>query len=109
MEAAAWRELREETNLGPDEVSLEAISPAWIGYELPEKMRKSKPGRGQVHRWFMFRMRSNVLLPPMPTDNSSEFRTREWITMAELTARTIPFRRPVYDVVASWFTEHLAT
>lgn len=107
LETAAWRELREETGLRQDEVSLEVVSPTWIGYELPQAMRSPKTGRGQVHRWFLFRMRSDATLSALPGGTAAEFRDYEWLALPELIARAVAFRRPVYEAVMEWSSEHL--
>jgi putative (di)nucleoside polyphosphate hydrolase len=65
-EAAAWRELQEETQLGREHVFLLESLDAWLGYELPEDLRSRKTGRGQVHRWFLFQLKVGVALPPPP-------------------------------------------
>lgn len=96
-EAAAWRELKEETGLGTEHVTLEEETDVWVGYELPEEARSSKTGRGQVHRWFLFRLKPGVELPPQPP---GEFRDRQWMTVDELLNQVVDFRRPAYEVVA---------
>lgn len=101
-EAAAWRELREETGLRPEHLTLERETDVWIGYELPEHLRSSKTGRGQAHRWFVFKVEPRAGLPPLPTGQAGEFRDRQWMTVEELLDGVVDFRRPVYEVVARW-------
>src|SRR6267142_1074006 len=64
-EVGARRELHEEVGLTDADVEFLGASRAWIGYELPSEFRKPKTGRGQVHRWFLFRLRPDVKLPPL--------------------------------------------
>lgn len=96
---AMWRELAEETGLGPDHVELVAELPEWIGYEIPPEFRKRKFGRGQVQRWFFVRVRDGELdaverlLDQLPPE---EFDGWKWTTMADVTAEVIAFREPVY-------------
>jgi 8-oxo-dGTP pyrophosphatase MutT (NUDIX family) len=73
-----------------------------MGYELPVEMRSAKTHRGQVHRWFLFRLRTGVALPPVASGRAPEFRDRRWLTMSELVAGAVAFRRPVYHLVAAW-------
>ena len=101
-EAAAWRELGEETGLAAGDVTLDAVSDFVTRYELPEEMRSAKTGRGQVHRWFLFRLREGVELPPLPAGPEAEFRNRKWTTLSEVTNLAVSFRRPVYETVARW-------
>jgi putative (di)nucleoside polyphosphate hydrolase len=107
IQDAAWRELREETGLSESELSLEAVSSVWIGYELPQEMRRRKTGRGQVHKWFLFRMKSGAELPAIPDEDATEFRNHEWLTMPELADRVVVFRQPVYKAVMKCFPDQL--
>lgn len=105
-EAAAWRELAEETGLGPQQVALEDVWELWVGYQLPEEYRKPKTGRGQVHRWFLFRLRTGAELPELPA--ASEFRNRQWLAMSEIISRTVAFRQPEYRALAGWLGDRVA-
>jgi putative (di)nucleoside polyphosphate hydrolase len=100
--AAAWRELAEETGLTDAYVELAAVSDGWFGYELPDAMRSHKTGRGQVHRWFLFRMKSGAELPALPNRRRREFRGRQWLAVSELIDLVAPFRRGEYELVRDW-------
>jgi len=100
--ASAWRELAEETGLNQAHVDLAAASDAWFGYELPHAMRSRKTGRGQVHRWFLFRLKSGVELPSLPNPPRREFKSRQWMTVSELIDVAAPFRRAEYELVRDW-------
>jgi putative (di)nucleoside polyphosphate hydrolase len=106
-EEAAWRELMEETRLGKGHVSLTRVSDFWIGYELPNEMRSSKTGRGQVHKWFCFDLKAGSDLPPLPDAPGSEFVASRWVTFTELVASAIDFRQPTYRVVSAWLADRL--
>src|SRR5437667_7431009 len=56
VEDALYREIREETGLTKEQLRQSFEVPMWIGYELPEEMRRKKTGRGQVHRWFFLEL-----------------------------------------------------
>jgi putative (di)nucleoside polyphosphate hydrolase len=100
--AAAWRELAEETGLTQTHVDLAAVSDGWFGYELPHAMRSLKTGRGQVHRWFLFRLKPGVELPLLPNQRRREFKRHQWITVRELIDISAPFRRGEYELVKGW-------
>ena len=96
--AAAWRELAEETGLTADDVELVAELDEWLAYELPTEMRSAKTGRGQVQRWFAFRLRREVEL----RGDGKEAAGFAWMTMEAITEKVIEFRRPIYRKVAAW-------
>jgi putative (di)nucleoside polyphosphate hydrolase len=107
-EDAAWRELAEETGL--DAGSVEAVEQyrPWLGYELPEEHRSPKTGRGQVHAWFIFRVRSNGPAPDLSTDailGGGEFNAARWVSLDQLVAGAAAFRRPVYQTLARRVTD----
>lgn len=99
-EAAAWRELREETGLREEHVTFERPVDLWVGYELPQQMRSRKTGRGQVHKWFIFELKPQANLPAVPGDRHSEFVKSRWVSFEDLIAGAIEFRRPVYQFLA---------
>ena len=49
-----YRELEEETGIEPKDLLLLGEYPEWVTFELPEKMRSKKHGRGQTQRYFFF-------------------------------------------------------
>lgn len=105
-EAAALRELREETGIEPHEVELVASHPRWLAYELPEAVRRGRRWRGQVQRWFLFRMRD----PSRPIDLSradDEFDDHRWTTLEALACEVWEVRRPIYEELARFFAPHL--
>lgn len=102
--AAAWRELREETGLTEGDVDLVREAPAWLGYELPPALRSAKTGRGQVQRWFLFRLRPGA---PAPRPDLHEAARLDWRPLAELARETAEFRRPVYEALLREFEGEL--
>jgi putative (di)nucleoside polyphosphate hydrolase len=102
-EAALARELGEETGLAPADVTVLAVCPEWLVYELPEAYRNEKVGRGQVQRWFLCRLRGS---PEKIVPDGIEFSTCEWVDPAELIRRAPHFRRPVYSRLLNEFAPH---
>jgi putative (di)nucleoside polyphosphate hydrolase len=103
LEAAAWRELEEEVALTRQQVDLVDRHLPWLGYELPAEHRSPKTGRGQVHAWFLFRLKPDARLPPLPSSREAEFRDRRWLTPEELLDRAVPFRAAQYADVIRWY------
>lgn len=99
---AAWRELAEETGLGPDDVRLMAEHPHWTVYEWPTDVRAAKqPSKvldrlGQAHRWFFFEPLSDDV---RPVPDGHEFVAWRWMDPDELIAEVVEFRRHGYAQV----------
>ncbi len=100
---AAWRELYEETGLGPADVELIAEYPEWTIYEWPIELREHG-GRhagdrfGQAQRWFFFRPMSDDV---EPTPDGVEFGAWKWVEADWLVDQVVEFRRPSYGRVLS--------
>lgn len=94
--AAAWRELREETGLGPDDVELVGEHPEWMIYEWPREVRQSGRRMGQAQRWFTFRLLDDAT---EPTPDGEEFVDWKLVDREWLTGQIVEFRRAVYQRV----------
>lgn len=97
LEAAAWRELREETGLGRSDVRLVHEHDDWTVYEWPPELRSSER-RGQAHRWFFFEPVDGDVVP---RPDGSEFTGWRWIMPNELIDIVVDFRKGPYRRVLS--------
>jgi putative (di)nucleoside polyphosphate hydrolase len=94
---AAWRELAEETGLGPEHVHLVGEYDGWTVYEYPPGMRAQRGQRlGQAHRWFFFEMLDESAVP---TPDGREFVDWRWTSIPTLVAEVAEFRRRGYHQV----------
>ncbi|HUS43064.1 MAG TPA: NUDIX domain-containing protein [Ilumatobacteraceae bacterium] len=93
---AAWRELGEETGLGPSDVELVGDHPTWTVYEFPENVRSGGKRLGQAQRWYFFRAVSDDLVP-VPDDD--EFVAWRWVDRRWLVENVVGFRRDAYRAV----------
>jgi putative (di)nucleoside polyphosphate hydrolase len=96
----AWRELGEETGLGPEEVEIHREFPDWLTYEWPDDVRADKGGPcnriGQVQKWFIGEARSGDV---EPEPDGNEFLAWRWVEPAWLVEHVPPWRRGPYERV----------
>ncbi|MCJ2008970.1 RNA pyrophosphohydrolase [Methylobacterium sp. E-025] len=109
-QAAALRELHEETNVGAASVRLLAEAPDWLSYDLPPDVRKQAwrgRYRGQTQRWFAFGFLGDDdaidVERPGGGAHKAEFDAWRWVPFAELPGLIVPFKRPVYEGVVAAF------
>lgn len=102
---AALRELWEETGVLADDVTVEAETPGWIPYDLPDdligKVWKGRY-RGQEQRWFLMRFSGVDADIKIATDHP-EFSAWQWLAPDDLLKRIVPFKRDVYAQVLGHF------
>lgn len=90
---AAWRELAEETGLGPADVELVGEHPDWTVYEWPDHLREQGRRLGQAHRWFTFRALTADIAP---APDGSEFVDWRWADPGWLIDQVVEFRQAGY-------------
>lgn len=107
-EAAARRELREET--GVTSATWLATLPNTLRYDLPTEISRRIWGgrfRGQEQRWYSFRFTGAEAEIDIATQ-SPEFNAWRWMPATHLAQQIVGFKRPVYDAVFEGFARHLA-
>ena len=98
-EAGARRELAEET--GVTSARFVARTQEWLAYDLPDELigiAWEGRYRGQKQLWFAARFEgpeSEIDLGPRD-GHVQEFDAWQWVTLAELPALVVPFKRKVY-------------
>ena len=108
-QAAAVRELWEETGIVADLVELVAEAPEDLTYDLPpELIGKVWKGkfRGQRQRWFLFRFLGEDGDVNIETAHP-EFRAWRWIEPRELPETIVGFKRALYEQLLEIFAEPL--
>ncbi|MBW2455642.1 MAG: NUDIX domain-containing protein [Deltaproteobacteria bacterium] len=103
---AALRELEEETGLTRSEVELIGEHPRWLAYELPPEARRKKTGRGQVQKFFLFRLRTSATVK-LDRAAARELDDHHWTTLVELAESTWSVRRATYLELAAHFAPQL--
>jgi putative (di)nucleoside polyphosphate hydrolase len=105
-QAAALRELQEET--GVESVELLAEARGWLSYDLPSDLlgiALKGRYRGQRQKWFAMRFtgpESEIDIAPRG-GHKAEFDAWRWASPAELPHSTTPFKRQLYCDVMSEF------
>jgi len=92
---AVWRELFEETRLGPGQVHLSGEHPEWVAYEWPRSAWRDRR-RGSVHRWFFFDVIDDGLVP---VPDGREFVAWRWSSVEDLVDGVVEFKRHSYRSV----------
>jgi len=108
-QAAALRELSEETGVAADKVDLIAQAPDELFYDLPPELAaKVWKGRwrGQRQRWFLYRFTGQDADIDIRTAHP-EFRAWRWIDPADLPRLIVPFKRQLYQDVLAAFAAYL--
>ena len=95
-EAAAWRELGEETGLDASDVCLIDEFSEWTVYQWPNGVSKKGKRLGQAQRWFTFRACSDDVIP---TPDGVEFVSWKWVERDWLIGQVVAFRRSGYERV----------
>lgn len=109
-EAAALRELEEETGVAPDQVTVLAQSAEWHHYDLPHDVVPKRWGgryRGQKQVWFLIRLDAGDTAINVDVDHA-EFSDWRWMTPDQMVEEIVPFKRPVYRAVLDEFAPVLA-
>jgi putative (di)nucleoside polyphosphate hydrolase len=108
-EAAALRELEEETGIAAKKVKIIAESKDWIPYELPaELIPKLWNGkyRGQKQKWYLMEFLGEDKDINIETSHP-EFSAWKWIAPKELPDAIVPFKRDVYLRILEEFQDNL--
>jgi putative (di)nucleoside polyphosphate hydrolase len=102
---AASRELYEETSVRS--VRLLGEVEGWLHYDLPRELAAWRGRyRGQAQRWFAFRFigeEDEIDVLNLPDGHQVEFSRWKWELLEETPQVVVPFKREVYEYVASAF------
>lgn len=97
-DAAALRELWEETGVTADQVTVVAQTDDWLPYDLPHhivpRIWKGRY-RGQEQKWYLMRFHGRDDQIDI-TAEPREFSEWRWLPTEDLVAQIVPFKREVY-------------
>ena len=110
-EAAAFRELEEETGIASSKANLVARASRTLDYDLPDeligKIWKGKY-RGQRQSWFLMHFLGEDSDVNIATVHQ-EFRAWKWAAPRELPAMIVPFKKRLYEDVLTEFSDYLTS
>ncbi|MDE2404356.1 MAG: RNA pyrophosphohydrolase [Sphingomonadales bacterium] len=110
IDAAAFRELAEETGVQPHHATLVARTRAELLYDLPpEKLGRLWGGkyRGQRQTWLLARFTGADGDIRLDAHHPPEFCEWKWIAPALLPELIVPFKRAVYEAVLAEFAPQI--
>ncbi len=108
IQAAALRELAEETGIQPGQVTLLAQTREELFYDLPEELLgKLWKGqfRGQRQHWVLARFGGSDADIKLDAHDPAEFNDWKWVEPGALPDLIVPFKKRVYRAVLDEFRE----
>ncbi len=109
-EYAAIRETEEETGISVQHLAPLGKISEELYYEYPENVRvtpRTKLWSGQRQSWYAFRFTGSKTDVNLNAHEPPEFSDWRWGKLSETPNLIVPFKRPVYERLASEF-EHFA-
>lgn len=105
-DAAALRELYEETGIRTDQVEPLGTIEDWLAYDFPPEVlaqRAKNRWKGQKQRWFAYRFGGSDADFDLTAVPPQEFDAFRWEDLARVPELIIPWKRAVYEQVADAF------
>ncbi len=105
-QAAAHRELFEETGIPPELATILAVSEREHFYDLPDDLLGKIWGgkyRGQRQHWFLMRFVGDDSAIRIDTKDP-EFRAWQWVDAGRLTELIVPFKKEIYRSLLKEFS-----
>lgn len=100
LEAAMFRELREEVGLEPHHVEIIGCTRHWLRYRLPRRFIRydQKPlCIGQKQRWYVLRLVTDETMVDLKSNPEPEFDQWRWIDYWDSLSSVVAFKRGVYQ------------
>lgn len=105
-EVAAARELWEETGIRLKDVTPIGEVEDWLFYDFPPEYlgaKATKGWTGQRQKWYAFRYHGNEKKIDLKSHGPQEFSKWKWADLSDAPESIVPFKRKVYERLASEF------
>ena len=96
---AMYRELREETGLGPEHVDVLGVTPGWLRYKLPRRAIRRTDKLvciGQKQVWYLLRLNGQDTDVRLDLTETPEFDLWRWVDFWYPVEHVVTFKRGVY-------------
>ena len=96
---AMYRELREETGLGPEHVDVLGVTPGWLRYKLPRRAVRRHDKLvciGQKQVWFLLKLTGQDADVRLDQTETPEFDLWRWVDFWDPVEHVVTFKRGVY-------------
>ena len=98
MEAALYRELKEEIGLAEDQVEIINSTRGWLRYKLPKRyLRQNNTSFiGQKQKWYLLKMLTDDENVRFDLSDTPEFDHWSWVSYWYPLGQVVPFKKDVY-------------
>jgi putative (di)nucleoside polyphosphate hydrolase len=100
LQAAMYRELKEEVGLDPGDVEIISSTREWLYYQLPRNFIRHHSNPvciGQKQKWYLLRLRCDeTKIALSNNDTAPEFDDWRWVSFWYPLGQVIEFKREVY-------------
>lgn len=110
LDAAALRELGEETGLAPRHLEIAGRLDEELYYDLPQELRGKLWGgrfKGQRQYWFLVRFLGVDGDVDLNAHKHPEFCEWKWVAPELLPELIVPFKKPIYEAVVAGFARRI--
>jgi putative (di)nucleoside polyphosphate hydrolase len=106
VEAALFRELKEEIGLGSEDVKMLGSTQGWLRYRLPRQFVRDRC-IGQKQRWFLLELVSDESKLRFDLTNQPEFDRWRWTDYWTPVREVVYFKRRVYVRALQTLGQHM--
>ena len=98
MEAALYRELKEEIGLSKAQVEIVNSTRGWLRYKLPKRnLRQNNTSFiGQKQKWYLLKMLTDDKDVRFDQSETPEFDHWQWVSYWYPLGQVVPFKKDVY-------------